>query len=578
MFLKKTPNTKTGRIYLEIAQGYRDREGKSKKRIVEKIGYLDELQKTMPDPIAFYTEYAKKCEENYKASKTYTLTFKTDDMVERGVANVRNYGYIALSKIYHELELDRFFNNARRHENFSYNSESIMRLLAYSRVLYPHSKKKTMEIKDRYFENFDFTLDDIYDCLSHFSNCSKKAQKHIYEKVQEQYGSDTSLIYYDVTNYYFETDVQDGYRMNGFAKDKRGKPIIQLGLAMDKRAIPMAYRTFSGNTKDSETLLDALKGIKKEYNVKRAVVVADKGLNCGDNIAFNVALGDGYIFSQSVRGGSDELKAYVLDEKGYSEPTEEGFRKKSRVLPENVKITAGVTKSGRKSKKTVPVGDQKQVVFFSPKYAKRAKIQREEKIKKAQQMIENPGKYTRSVNYGAAAYIKNIKFDKETGEILESVKNKLKLDIEKIEDEEKFDGYYAIITSEADSSDESIISTYRGLWMIEDTFKITKSLLKTRPVFVYLPEHIDGHFLTCYIALTLLRLLELRLSCEFSVERIVETLRSVTCCHMSENIYLFNYADDVTDAINSVFSTDIGRKCMKLDEIRSSIASTKKKK
>jgi hypothetical protein len=539
MFLKRTPKKKTGRIHLTIAHGYRDQNGKSKTKHIESIGYLDELQKTVEDPIAFYTDYAKKLDEEYRSSKSHTITISQDDCVERGVANVRNYGYIALSKIYHELGLERFFNNARRHERFLFNSESIMRLLAYSRVLYPHSKKKTREVMGRFFENFDFSLDDIYNCLTHFSKCSAMAQRHIHQKVQSQYGeASTTLMYYDVTNHYFETDAQDGFRMNGYGKDKRGKPIVQLGLALDSRAIPMAYRTFPGNTNDSETLIDSLKEIKKEYNMKRAVVVADKGLNCGDNIAFNVALGDGYVFSQSVRGGGDELKAYVLDEAGYSAPADDGFKKKSRVVPATAKITNGVTKTGRKSKKTVPVGDQKQVVFYSDKYAARAKMQREEKIKKAQQMMNS--------------------------------------DIERIEDEAKFDGYYAIITSEADMSDESIINAYRGLWMIENTFKISKSLLGTRPIYVHQREHIDGHFLTCYIALTLVRLLELRLGGEFTAERIVEALRAVTCCHLSENTYLFHYADEVTDAVNKAFGTDIGRKYMKLQDIRSSIADTKK--
>jgi transposase len=576
MRLKQTTNKKNGRIYLSISHGYRDANGKAQSKHIESLGYLDVLQKTIDDPIAYYEAYAKKLNDEFNASNTYTIKINSSDTVERGVASVKNYGYIALSKIYFELELDRFFNNVRRHKPFKFNSESIMRLLAYSRVLYPNSKKKTVEIKDRYFENFKFALHDVYDCLTHFSKCAKDAQKHMYQKIQEQYGFDTSLIYYDVTNYYFETDWQDGYRMNGFGKDKRGKPIIQFGLAIDTRAIPMAYRTFDGNTHDSQTIIDALKGIKKEYNVGRAVVVADKGLNCGDNIAFNIALGDGYVFSQSISGGGEELKTYVLEEYGYSEPTKEGFKMKSRVIPATVKITVGTTKSGRKSKKTVPVGDQKQVVFYSPKYAARAKKKRAEKIKKAQEWIENPGKYNRSQNYGAASYIENIQYNNE-GEILESLKTKLTLDIAKIEEEEKIDGYYAVITSEADMDSMRIIDIYRDLWMIEDTFKITKSLLKTRPIFVYNSEHIDGHFLTCYIALTLIRLLELRLGNKFTVEQIVETLKDVTCCHISENLYLFNHANEITDAINAVFGTDIGKKCMKLEEIRSSIAKTKKK-
>jgi hypothetical protein len=300
MFLKKIPSKKTGRVYLIIAQGYRDLDGKSRSKSVEKVGYLDELQKTMPDPIAFYEQRAKELTDEANASKTFTITINADETVERGKANVRNYGYVVLSKVYHELGLDRLLNNLRRHERFSYNSESIMRLLAYSRVLYPSSKKKALEIADRFFENFDFTLDDIYGCLSHFSKNSQAVQRHLYEMVREQYGMDSSLIYYGVTNFYFETDVQDGNRMKGPSKENRKSPIIQMGLAMDSRGIPIAFRTYPGNTIDCETYIPSLKQIKKEYGVERAIIVADKGLNCGDNIAFSVALGDGYVFSQSI--------------------------------------------------------------------------------------------------------------------------------------------------------------------------------------------------------------------------------------------------------------------------------------
>ena len=577
MFLKKVPFKETGRVFLEIAQGYRDKDGKSKTKIIEKIGFVDELMKTIPDPIAHFDAYAKELDAKRKESKAHNIRIDFSDVVERGAANVRNYGYIAISKIYHELGLDRLLNNLRRHERFQFNSESIMRLLAYSRVIYPHSKKKTFEIKDRFFENFDFSIDDTYNCLTHFSKIHLKVQKHVYDKVQAQYGVDTSLIYYDVTNYYFETDNQDDMRKAGYSKEGRRSPIIQMGLAMDSRSIPMAFRLFPGNKHDCETYVPSLSDIKKEFNVDRAIVIADKGLNCGDNIAFNVALGDGYIFSQSIRGGSDELKGYVLNPDGYGTPDNEGFKAKSRIVPSaTVKITAGVTKSGRKSKKTVPIGDQKQVVFYSPKYAKRAKKQREEMVKKAQDLINNPSKYTKATHYGAAAYVLNIQFDKNTGLIPDNMIEELKLDLDLIADEEKYDGYYAIITSEVDASDADIIGQYRGLWKIEQSFRITKSLIRTRPVFVYRYEHIEGHFLVCFLALLLVRLIELRLKGMFSVDRIVETLRRTTCCHLQGNTYLFNFADELTDALNEELGTDFGKKFMSLAEIRSSIAATKK--
>ena len=203
----------------------------------------------------------------------------------------------------------------------------------------------------------------------------------------------------------------------------------------------------------------------------------------------------------------------MLDQSGYSAPTEEGFKVKSRLVPSTtVKITAGVTNSGNKSKKTVPIGDQKQVVFYSPKYTKRAQKQREEMIKKALDLISNPSKYNKATHYGAAAYVSNIQFDKGTGAIIDCKEGKLSLNLELIAEEAKYDGYYAIITSEVDASDSNIIDQYHGLWKIEQSFRITKSLIRARPVFVYLYEHIEGHFLVCFIALLLIRLLELRLN------------------------------------------------------------------
>lgn len=574
MFLRKDKK-KDGRTYLTIIESYRDKDGKSRPKLVESIGYLDDLEKKMDDPIAYYSAYAKKLEEERKVEKVYNFSIRANERIDRDGSSSKNYGYIILSKIYHELELDRFFNNKRRHENFKFNSESIMRLLSYSRIIDPDSKRQTVEMKDRFFEHFDFSLDDVYDCLSHFSKCAEDAQRHIHQMVTDQYGRDSSLIYYDVTNYYFETEKQDDTRKGGWSKEHRRDPIIQMGLAMDSKGIPMAYKTFPGNKHDSETYIPSLKLIKKEYGVKRAVVVADKGLNCGDNIVFSQALGDGYIFSQSVTGGSDNLKEYVLDGNGYTEPTKEGFKMKSRVLPVKVKVTVGVTKGGKKKKKEVTLEAQKQVVFYSPKYAARAKKKRLEALQKAAELIKDPSKYNRATHYGSVAYIEDLEFDKQTGQLVETGK-KLKINEAKVAEEEKYDGYYAIITSETDEPEERIIDMYRGLWRIEETFKITKSVLKTRPVFVYKPEHIGGHFLVCFIALMLLRLVELRLGNRYPAERIVEVLREVTCSHLDTNHYLFNYADEVTDAMNAEFGTDIGLKVMTVNGIRKSIAMTKK--
>ena len=572
MFLRKNFNKKTGRTYLQIVHGYRDPQGKSKTKVYQNIGYLDVLEKQYSDPISHFENLTKQMDIERQENKYISVKIKENEIIDRSVVNRKNYGHIVFSKIYHELELDRFFNNKQRHEKFEFDSNSIMKVMVFARLLYPCSKKKTVEIKDSFFDKADFTLDDVYDSLTHFSKHSREAQRFIHERIVQQYGRDTSLLYYDVTNYYFETDKQDGFRMNGYSKEHRRDPIVQMGLAMDRIGIPLTYQLFSGNTHDSQTLMPALASIKKEYGTDRIIVVADKGLNSGDNIAFNTVLGDGYVYSQSVRSASDLFKAYVLDDNGYVAIGDD-YKRKSRIMPVEISVTVGSSDKMRKKKVLI---DQKQVVFYSKKYADRAKNQRNELVIKALDLIKNPSKYRRATAYGAVSYVGNLEFDKKTGEVLETG-NKRYLDMDKIHEEEKLDGYYAIVTSELDESDDRIIDIYRGLWRIEESFKITKSLLDVRPVYVYTKEHINAHFLICFIALVISRLVEIRLKNKYPVEKILSALRSVSCSHLDTNHYLFDYADQITDDLDTEFKVGFGKKIMTLGEIKKNLGMVKKR-
>jgi transposase len=492
--------------------------------------------------------------------------------LDRGSVNRKNYGYIVFSKIYHELEIDWFLKNARRHENFKFNTDAIMRLLVYAKLLYPGSKRAAHLIKERFFDNFNFSLDDVYDALTHFDKISEMLQQHLHEKITEQYKRETDLVYYDVTNYYFEIDKQDDLRKNGPSKEKRKKPIVQMGLLMDKSALPISYKMFPGNTHDSQTLMPMLTQLKKKFGVKRVITVADKGLNSGDNIAFNTALGDGYIYSKSVRGASADFEEWVLDESGYRSLTDK-YKLKSKIVPD-AEIYITVEQTGKKRKKKKMTVEQKWIAFYSEKYAARAKHKREEAIEKAIKMIENPAKYRRTYDYGAAGYIENLKIDKDTGEII-NIEDTLILNQQKIEEEEKYDGYYAIVTSELDDSDEHIIEMYHGLWRIEESFKITKSVLGARPIYLTNKNHINAHFLICFISLLIARIVERRLEGKYTIDKITETLRNVSCSHLDQNIWLFDYADDTTDKINSIFDTNFGKRAMTLQEIKSNFAQTK---
>jgi transposase len=284
-------------------------------------------------------------------------------------------------------------------------------------------------------------------------------------------------------------------------------------------------------------------------------------------------LGDGYIYSKSIRGASDDFKKWVLDEAGYLKASDK-YKMKSQLVPD-APINVTVKQIGKKKFKQKETVEQKWIVYYSEKYAARAKHAREDAIAKASDMIKNPAKYKRSFDYGAAGYIQNLKIDKDTGEIL-NVEDKLLLDTERIEEEEKYDGYYAIVTSELDDDDAHIIDMYRGLWRIEESFKITKSVLGSRPVYMRTPEHINAHFLTCFISLLIARAVEMRLGGKYTIKEIKEALLNVACSNIDQNLWLFDYADGVTDDINAAFGTDFGRKVMTLQEIKKNIGASKK--
>ena len=313
----KVSRRKDGRTYLSIVKNYRDKNtGTSKTATVKSLGYLDELEKEYDDPIAHFKEIARKMTEEEKAKKKLTLNINMDEEIDQNTDNRKNFGYAAILKIYHELELHRFFNNRARNEDFKFNTNSIMMLLVISRLLSPGSKKKAFEEKGRYFERFDFSLVDVYRALSHYAKITKEFQRHLHGQIKEKYGSNTNTIYYDVTNFYFEIDEADELRKYGKSKEHRPNPVVQMGLAMDNDGVPLHYELFAGNKLDKETFRSVIGEVRKNYDTGRIVVVADMGVITGDNIYYLTGgkNRNGYVFSFSVRGGTEDFKSYVLDD------------------------------------------------------------------------------------------------------------------------------------------------------------------------------------------------------------------------------------------------------------------------
>ena len=602
MYLKVCPAYK-GKIYLSYVQGYRDENGKSKQKTIEKIGYLTDLEKIYDDPITYFRELIKdKTEE--EINKLIIDNLKSEKIDENSVT--KNLGYFALKRIYKELGISDLLKEKQKLLKTDYALDDILSMLVYMRILKPGSKKAAYDNSNILFDKIDFSLDDVYRCLTNLTPLQHEIQKTIWENTKDKYNRDTSKTYYDCTNYYFEIEYNDediferdekgevildkdgipiikqkGSRKRGPEKNHRPDPIIEMGLLMDASGIPLSYNLFPGNESEKLSLVPNFNKVKNDFNLGRTIVVADRGLNTSDNIIKisgtsleQAVKRNGYVYGQSVRGADDEFKSWVLsgDYRTDIIKDDDGneiiFKHKSRIHPKKMYVTRddkGKTKSGNKKREYILV-DQKQMVYYSQKYADKQKRDREMIIKKANDLINHPELYTRATSYGVAGYVNNLKFVKGTGEVADA--SNLSLNIERIKEEEKYDGYYSIVTSEENLSDIEIRNIYWGLSKIEETFKVTKSGLESRPVWVSRADHIESHFLTCFIALVIIRLLEIKLNNKYSFKKTIETVRNYTSNHVVHDVYLQGFRNNVIKDIENVFSIDLSRKFLTLSEIK----------
>ena len=580
LFLK-TAKYKNGKTYLSIVDGYRV-DGKVKQKVYKKIGYLEDLEKQFDDLISHFRQEVEILKKQFISKITTTFDINQDNTFEDDTFNI---GYAYLKTIFKELDINSVLKNKQYSSNIEYSLSKACELLTYSRILDPGSIKYTYEHKNQFFEPFDLSLDDLYRCLNPLLDCKEDIFKTIWENTKEEYHRDASTSYYDCTNYYFEIEYDDediknedgeiikkGLRKRGPEKNHRPDPIVEMGLLLDKQGFPISYNLFSGNTSEKETLIPEIHNIKRRHNIDKVIVVADRGLNCSDNMIKMAGIDldkenrDGYIYGQSVRGADQEFKNWILsgdykiDKIIDDEGNEIIFKHKSRIYPKKMYITRddkGLTKSGNKKKQSITV-DQKQMVYYSQKYADKQKRDRQMVIEKAKDLIKNPGAYTRATSYGAAGYINNIKFDKETGVV--SNGSELSLNIEKITEDEKLDGYYSIVTSEENLSDLELRNIYKGLSKIEETFKITKSEFNARPINVRLEDHIEAHFLICFIALVIIRILQDKINNKYTIKNLLENMKNFKCTHETGNLYKFIGYKPEIQYLNRKFGLNMDKK------------------
>ncbi len=573
--------------------------GKTKQKCVENLGRLDELRKQFDDPVSHFKKIAEQRTEEKKASRTVSVTIDLAASMDTDEDNLKNIGYVVLKELYKQLELDKFWKGIQKRTSIQYDLEAVFRLLVLSRILYPASKMETFNSKGIYFETFDgFGLDDVYKALDLFDQYDEELQKWIYKHSSAICERDMSVSYFDCTNYYFDigrsdmdTFDDDGqpvdkkgnpaeikYRKRGPEKNHRPDPIVEMGLLMDKNGIPLAFDLFPGNESEKVHMRPIINRVKNQFDSGRVIFVADRGLNTSDNIYFlngdnkaDYNPRDGYVYGQSVRGADAEFKEWVL-KGGYKTEkfTDENgreltFTHKSRIHPKTIQVNVTVPGQKKKKKKSVSI-DQKQMAYYSEKYAKKQKRDREVMIARAKDLIAHPKKYDKVTAAGSGAYVQNIAFDKSTGEIVEG--RELILDTEKIAEEEKYDGYYSIVTSELKMSDQEIRDTYRGLARIEETFKISKTEFESRPVFVWTNAHIEGHFATCFTALVLIRLLQTKLGSRYPIGKTIESLRKYNCIQIDTTLYQFVYYDEILTECGKVFGLELNNRYRSREQIR----------
>ena len=520
MFVKVTRN-REGTQYVSIVEGYRDKD-KVKHRTIKSLGKLKDLEVGNPN-------YLAELKENVKAGKfqpeseTLLLTL---DLSKKISDPLQNYGWLLIDEIYRSLGISKVLRAHQKKMKSKIDFNESLRLLTAQRILDPQSKWKSVQSQRDLFGDFNLSPQDVYRSLDHFSLLSEQIQLQMHNAIKENVGRTGALVFYDVTNYYFETDLDDeplevdgetipAFRKRGPSKEKRPNPIVQMGLFMDTNGIPIAFRLFPGNCVDVKTYLPAVEQIKKQFGIERIVVVADKGMNSRNNITETLQNKDGYLFSQKVRGtrgAPKDIQNFALDPEGWIANEQETFAKKSMIRKR--------TLNGKES-------TEKILITWNQKYDFREKIRRKKSVEYAEKLTAGE-RFRLTMKKGGKRYLDVESIDEETGEIKRLTPH-ISIDEEQIAFDEQFDGINVLITSETEMSDDDMLASYRSLSRIEDCFRVMKTTFDARPIYVWTQPHIEAHFLICFIALTVMRLLEHKLNRQFSPEKIQRALLSAQC-------------------------------------------------
>lgn len=540
-----------------ITKGYINDKGVSTSVIIRKLGTLNDLLKehgpTRDDVMAWAREEARLETLKYKKerqSKAVQITFHADRQLDYDKQKFFRGGYLFLQSVYYGLQLNKTCRKLKDRYKFKYDINAILSDLVYARILEPASKRSTFRTASEFLEKPSYALHDVYRALDVLGSECDFIQSEVYKNSRFICRRNDRVLYYDCSNYYFETEQENGSKKYGKSKEHRPNPIIQMGLFMDADGIPLAFSLFPGNTNEQKSLKPLEQKILSEFGCKKFIYCSDAGLASENIRAYNHMGERAYIVTQSIKKLPAEDKAWALNKKG--------FRRVSDDAP--VDITEIPEDDAGLYYKDEPYTTkklhQRLIITYSPKYARYQKTIRDSQVERAEKMIASGNtKRTRKNPNDPARFIgtEAVTRDGEAADIHKF------LDEEKIESEAQYDGLYAVCTDLLDDDVSGILKVSEGRWQIEECFRIMKTDFSARPVYLQDENRIQAHFLICFLALLSYRLLEKKLDCIYTCEEILDTLKAMNFAEIQEQGFIPLYKrTKITDTLHDAcgFRTD----------------------
>ena len=570
----KTTNTVQYAIIKDITKN-----GKRTTCIFENLGTLDKIKQRAgnEEPLLWLKNYVQELNIKEKENKMPVLIKKDPSkVIEKNVQSSFNVGYLFLQNIYYKLKLDKICNKITEQHQFKFDLNDILSKLIYSRIIFPASKLKTLELSKKFLEQPNFEYQHIERALPVICENMDFIQSELYKNSNEYVKRNNKILYYDCTNYYFEIEEESGLRQYGKSKENRPNPIVQMGLFMDGNGIPLAFDITPGNTNEQKTLQPLEEKIIKDFEFSEFVVCTDAGLASKANRKFNNKNNRKFVTTQSIKKLKSHLKNEALDlTKGWMLPGSNKTYNISKLRTDEKLIEEYRDKIFYKERWINEDGlEQRLIVTYSVKYQEYQKKIRNNQINRAKKIIDtNSIKLKKTNSNDPKRFIKTLNVTKD-GELAD--KSIYSIDQNIIDEEAKYDGLYAVCTNLEDSV-EDIIRVNKRRWEIEESFRIMKTDFKSRPIYHSRDEMIKAHFITCFLALIIYRYVEKKLDEKYTAPEIIETLRDMNMKLENECSYIPNYIrTDLTDDLHDKFGFRTDFEIISEKNIKKILKQTKK--